>query len=108
MADEINMVVLSTVIVGREIDGKQVRVTPEIGKAFPFTAEEIENIKEANPSAIREPVNEAVSEGTVLKPTTDADVAAAKQADADAAKQADADAAKAGGKKTTAKADDDL
>lgn len=102
MADETNMVVLSTVIVGREIDGKQVRVTPEIGKAFPFTDEEIKNIMEANPAAIREPVNEDVSEGTVLKPTSDADVAKAQK------EAADAEAAKAGGKKTTAKADDDL
>ena len=33
-------------------------VTPDIGKPFSFTADEIKDITKANPQALREPVNE--------------------------------------------------
>lgn len=47
-------VVLKSIIIAR--DGK--RVSPPIGKAFPFTDDEVEAILAANPTAIRDAVNE--------------------------------------------------
>lgn len=47
-------VVLKSVIIAR--DGK--RLSPPIGKAFPFTAEEVEEIEKVNPTALRDAVNE--------------------------------------------------
>lgn len=54
MAKSNNRVALKSVIVVRE--GK--RVSPPIGKSFPFTAEEVEALEESNPTAIRAAVNE--------------------------------------------------
>lgn len=38
-------------------DGK--RVFPEIGKAFPYTAQEVERVKRVSPTALRKPLNES-------------------------------------------------
>ena len=54
MAKSNNRVALKSVIVVR--DGK--RVSPPIGKSFPFTAEEVEELEKSNPTAIREAKNE--------------------------------------------------
>lgn len=58
MAKDIKRVVNESVTVIR--DGK--RVSPERGKAFSFTAEEIEYFDRVSPRAIRKPVNESVAE----------------------------------------------
>ncbi len=49
-----NRVALKSVIIVR--DGR--RVSPPLGKSFPFTEEEVEAIEKTNPTAIREAVNE--------------------------------------------------
>lgn len=54
MSKSNNRVALKSVIVVR--DGQ--RVSPPIGKSFPFTAAEIKALEESNPTAIREAVNE--------------------------------------------------
>jgi hypothetical protein len=54
MSKSNNRVALKSVIVVRE--GK--RVSPPIGKSFPFTEDEITALEESNPTAIRKAVNE--------------------------------------------------
>lgn len=54
MAKSNNKVALKSVVVVR--DGK--RVSPPIGKSFPFTEDEVEAILASNPGAIRDAVNE--------------------------------------------------
>lgn len=54
MAELISRVPLQSIVVVR--NGKQ--VTPELGKPFGFTAQEVDEIEALNPAAIREPVVE--------------------------------------------------
>ncbi len=54
MAGSTKMVPTVGVVVIR--DGK--RVTPEVNKAFAFTADEQKSIEEAHPGALRKPSNE--------------------------------------------------
>lgn len=54
MSKSTNRVPLKSVIVVRE--GQ--RVSPPLGKSFPFTAAEVKALEENNPTAIREAVNE--------------------------------------------------
>jgi hypothetical protein len=54
------LVPVVTVIVRRDDEkGVSQRIKPEIGKEFDFTADEIKDIKAANPEALRKPVNES-------------------------------------------------
>jgi len=88
----VNMVPMKSVVVIR--DGK--RVTPTIGKSFPFTAEERNAILEVDSTALRKPTDETAG--------TDADAAAA-------ARTAEASQSKArGGKKaaTASQADSEV
>lgn len=54
MANSNNKVVLKSVMIAR--DGK--RISPPIGKAFPFTEDEVAEIEKVNPTALRDAVNE--------------------------------------------------
>lgn len=53
MATMIKRVPLQTLVLGRlNKDGKRVDTIPEIGKAFEFTKDEIEQIERSNPDGL--------------------------------------------------------
>lgn len=92
---------VQTVIVVR--DGK--RVSPPIGKPFDFTKEELSNINDRNPDAIRKLTDESVQQND--GDDGDDDLDARQEAEAAAAEKA-AQAAKTGGKGANKSDDDDL
>lgn len=95
--DMIRRVVVQSVTVVR--DG--VRVTPEQGKAFDFTAEEIAYLDRVSPAASRKPLNESPTAQPAVAPVDDEDE---DEADAEAESEAPAKAtAKAPAKKAVAK-----
>ncbi len=94
---------LQTVFVHR--DGKLTR--PEIGKVFDYTAEELKDIKDNNPDAVRVPTDESdkesdgleVKQSAAQKKATEDEAAKAKdKADKTAEKSADKTVAKTGSK----------
>lgn len=62
MSDTTNRVVVKSVIIAR--DGN--RLSPPIGKAFAFTADEVEAINKANPRALR-PTKDEDTEATLAE-----------------------------------------
>lgn len=56
-------IVNETVVVIREIDGGAKRVTPPIGKAFPFTPEEIASIEASSETAL----SKVTKDGSVVE-----------------------------------------
>jgi hypothetical protein len=96
-------------------DGK--RVKPEIGKTFPFTAEEVENIRSADPAALMKPAGEEEGTATAAATSTTSSSAEGSQAGAKdgektpTANKSDAEAkeaAKPAKGKAAAATDDDL
>lgn len=63
------------------------RITPPIGEAFEFSAEEIDQIEESNPGALRAPVNEVSTKKVTGKQVNSAYDAVATAKNADTAKK---------------------
>ena len=62
---EVSKIPVTTVVISRDSGRKNpkgeaifTRITPPLGKPFPFTEEEVKDITGANPLALREPVDE--------------------------------------------------
>lgn len=76
---------LATIMLMRE-DGKNAkgepqfkRLSPEIGKPFEFTEDEIKSVMEANPAALRDPQNETGDPEVMEQKAAEAAAEAAKR-----------------------------
>lgn len=85
-----SMVVNARITVVR--DGK--RVTPEVGKTFDFTAEEVESMNATLPGGIRKPINESKADAEEDSASKGPDVSKAAANTAKAKGKADASTAK--------------